>query len=376
MKMFSLAEMSLFSVSCAMVALCGTVAAAQSEVEDAAPVGRLGVGFFYEAEGGPGVEFDLHTRTLFGYPIEAEASFSTAQRERSGRVATGFDLAFAPSWGIGFEIIGLQSEPRAVSFEYVALGGAVVIGRELSPGLRFSSHFRQLNSRIGRLNTNQPSLIDEEGAGWQIDRSMGFSLRFRSSQEVFDELPWFSAGFSLDYSGLGGDREYLRGHTQLALRQGLMGGWLRIRAGLELAGMHMQSGSSRISERFHLGEYMRGFRRYGAGPRDATATGNDVLGGNFLAVARFDSEVPLTRAPDNRLFGGVFMDVGSVWGLDDSRAAGGGVVDDRLRWRAVAGINLGWDTGMGRLNLTLADAVLRRDGDKVMNVNVSFSTRF
>lgn len=357
-----------------LLALSGATAFAQTQFEDEAPIGRFGFGLFYEADGGSGLEFDIYTHDLFGRGVEAEASFSTTQRARHGRVAAS--SALASGWDIGLAISGSQTDRRGVSFEYKAFGAAVTLGRQLSPDLRFSTRLRQLHSRISRVNTDQPVLVDEGAAGWQVDRSIGYALRYRAPQSAYDGYSRVLAGFSQDLSGFGGDRKYLVSRAYLTLRHGLMDGWLRTRAELEVAGLHMQSGSSRISERFHLGDYIRGFRHYGAGPRDTTATGNDAMGGNFLAVARFDAEVPLTAAPDNRLLGGAFVDVGSAWGLDDARAVGGGVVDDQRRWRAVAGVNLGWDTGMGRLNLTLADAVVKRDGDKIMNVNVSFSTRF
>jgi outer membrane protein insertion porin family len=363
-------------LACVLQFTCSVAASAQAPFEDEAPIGRFGFGLFYGAEGGPGLEFDMHTHDLFGRGVEAEASFSTTQRARHGRIAANSPLASVPGWNIGVAISGSQTDRRGVSFEFKAIGAEVIIGRQISPDLRFSSRLRQVHSEISGVNTDQPVLIDDESAGWQIDRSIGYALHYRSPQQAYDGHSRLLAGFSQDFSGFGGDRKYLVSRASLVLRHGFIESWLRTRAELEVAGLHMQSGRSRISERFHLGDYMRGFRHHGAGPRDATATGNDAMGGNFLAVARFDAEVPLTVGPDRRLFGGAFVDVGSTWGLDDDRAAGGGVVDDQRRWRAVAGVNLGWNTGYGRLNLTLADAVVKRDGDKVMNVNVSFSTRF
>lgn len=361
-------------MSAAILVLHGVAASAQTPSADDAPIGRLGIGLFFEAEGGPGVEFDIHTRDLLGRGVEAEAGFSTTQRARHGRIVAS--SARSSGWDVGFAISGSQSDRSGVAFEYSAFGAEMTLGRQIWPDLRFSTRLRQFHSQISHVGTDQPALNSEEAAGWQVDRSIGYTLRYRSPQPAYDGYPRFLAGFSQDLSGLGGDRHYLASRAYLTLRHGFMDGWLRMRAELEVAGLSMQSGSSRISERFHLGDHMRGFRHHGAGPRDTTATGNDAMGGNFLAVARLDAEVPLTAAPDNRFFGGGFVDVGSAWRLDDVRAAGGGVVDDQRRWRAVAGVNLGWDTGMGRLNLTLADALVKRDGDKIMNVSVSFSTRF
>lgn len=361
-------------VAGAFLAVSGVVAVAQTPSDDAANNSRLGLGVFYEHEGGPGVEFDFSVDDLFGRGIEAEANFSTTERAREGRVGAGFTLS--SGWDMGLTISGSRSDPRGVAFEHQAFGAELTLERQLSPDLHLSTRLRQSHSKIFRVISDQPILKDEEAAGWQVDRSIGYALRYRSPQSANDGYSRFLAGFSQDFSGFGGDRRYLVSRAYLTLRHGFMDGWVRTRAELEVAGLHMQSGNSRTSERFYLGDHMRGFRKYGAGPRDTTATGNDMLGGNFLAVARLDAEVPMTRAPDNKLFGGAFLDIGSAWGLDDVRAASGGMVDDQIRLRAVAGVNLGWDTGMGRLNVTIADSLVKQNADKVMNVNVAFSTRF
>ncbi len=349
---------------------------AQIAAADDAPVGRFGLGLFYEVEDGPGLEFDLQARNLFGRDIEADASFSTTQRERHGRIAATSSLAGFPGWDIGFAITGQQTDQRGVAYDHTALGAQLTLGRNISHNMRFQARLGQRHSRISNVGTDQPVLVDEGAAGWVVDRSIGYGFRYVAPPEAYDGLSVFQAGFSQDVSGLGGDRRYLVSRAQVTLRQGFMGGWLRTRAELELGALQMQSGNSRATERFYLGDYMRGFRRYGAGPRDTSATGNDAMGGDYLAVMRFDVEVPLTRSPANRFFGGAFVDVGSAWGLGDDRAAGGGTIDDARHWRAVAGVNVGWNTGMGRVNLTLADAVVRQASDQVMSVNLSFSTRF
>lgn len=340
----------------------------------AEPIGRFGGGVFYEAESGPGAEFDFELRNLFGSGFEAGAGFSTTQRARYGSLSAS--TALGTHGDIEVKLSGSRANRVGVSFEQSGYGLEIRRGHSLSPEFRFSTRIRQMHTRIERLNTDQPTLLDEANAGWQLDRSIGYALDFRSSQLAYGAYSWLTAGIYQDISGFGGDRHYLTSRANLTLRRGLIGGWLRARADFEFGLVHTLSGSSRISERFRLGDHMRGFGPFGAGPRDVMSSGRDSMGGNYLAVGRFSAEVPLTGAPDSRFFGGVFLDAGSVWGLDTAHAADGGAIDDKYHWRVTTGVNLGWYTDVGRLNLTIADALVKRDGDRVMNISVSLSNKF
>ena len=45
---------------------------------------------------------------------------------------------------------------------------------------------------------------------------------------------------------------------------------------------------------------------------------DDAVGGNYYSVLRFDASFPLGMPEEYGVYGGVFADVGSLWGLDDT----------------------------------------------------------
>ena len=118
---------------------------------------------------------------------------------------------------------------------------------------------------------------------------------------------------------------------------------------------------------------MRGFAPAGVGPRDLTVANRDALGGNYFAVARFESEFPLGLPEEFGLSGGAFMDVGSVWGLDDT---GGGAVDDSLRLRATAGVSLFWNTPIGPLRFNFSQPLQKESYDKGQVFDLTIATQF
>ena len=49
------------------------------------------------------------------------------------------------------------------------------------------------------------------------------------------------------------------------------------------------------------------------------ASTNDALGGNYFAALHFDSRMPIGIPSEVGIMGGVFLDVGAVWGIGRSR---------------------------------------------------------
>jgi Skp family chaperone for outer membrane proteins len=71
-----------------------------------------------------------------------------------------------------------------------------------------------------------------------------------------------------------------------------------------------------VTDRFFGNGKIRGFEPNGIGPRDGTDS--DALGGNAFAVARFEADFPLGLPEEYGITGGAFLDVGSVWSLDNT----------------------------------------------------------
>ena len=137
---------------------------------------------------------------------------------------------------------------------------------------------------------------------------------------------------------------------------------------------------SRVTSRFFGNSKIRGFESNGIGPRDRTAENQDALGGNLFAVARFEADFPLGLPEEYGIGGGLFLDVGSVWSLDD--VAGGtigrgpGNVDDSLHLRSAVGFSVFWDTPLGPLRFNFSKALIKQDYDKEQNFDLTISTKF
>lgn len=133
--------------------------------------------------------------------------------------------------------------------------------------------------------------------------------------------------------------------------------------------------TTRVTDRYNGAGKIRGFERNGIGPRDLTATNEDALGGNYFAVARFEADFPLGLPEEYGIKGGMFLDVGSVWGLDNT-AGTGGTVDDSMHIRSAIGLSVFWDTPIGPLRFNFSKALAKEDYDREQTFDLTISTQF
>ena len=148
------------------------------------------------------------------------------------------------------------------------------------------------------------------------------------------------------------------------------------------------SGSdSRVTDRHFLGsQTFRGFTAGGLGPREVSLSGssiNDALGGNFFAVARFETQFPIGLPEEYGIELGAFFDAGSVWGLSStsintaaSASTPSKVLYADFTLRAVAGMSIFWTTPIGPLRFNWTDAVKKASGDIEQTFDLTVSTSF
>ena len=339
------------------------------------PTGSLSFGVSYSVASGAALAVNFTETNFLGRGQTVALSFDTGTSNSNSRIAftepyfLGRDLRFSTN-------LFYRESSNDFSDYSTRTGG-------LSMGLEFPSGE---NSRLGvtvgaRFDSlfdvdpaASPILIAEEDIG---DRYMGFvgvNYSYDTRAGGLDPTRGVLLRFSNEFYG--GDATYLKS-TLLALAEAkVRNEEVTLRASFEGGAISVIDGQSRVTDRF-FGSEMRGFEPRGIGPRDLDTPGEDPLGGNLFAVAKFEAEFPLGLPEEYGITGGVFLDVGTVWGLDDTNGAGGaGSVDDSLHLRAAAGFSIFWTTPLGPLRFNFSTPIEKLDYDKEQNFDLTVSTRF
>jgi outer membrane protein insertion porin family len=341
------------------------------------PTGTLGFGVSYGVSQGVGLAVNFSESNFLGRGQFLGVNVNTTEDEEASELRfvepafLGRDVAYT------FEIYYRQRGQNFLDYSTRNVG--------LRTGLEFPI------SERGRLGVTyavskdtmrlpsaglSPILVAETAEGGLWSSGIGLAYDWDSRRSGIEESTFYLFRLGADVTGLGGDTRFLKFSGLGVVETRVLSDDVILRAELEAGAIGAVSGSEpRAIDRFTLNGQMRGFEPFGVGPRD-TGT-DDALGGQYFAVARFESEFPIGLPEEYGITGGAFVDVGSVWGLPNTDGSGGpGSADDKLRLRATAGLSLFWDTPIGPLRFNFSTPLRKEDYDKRQSFDLTISTRF
>ncbi|WP_231703936.1 outer membrane protein assembly factor BamA [Cochlodiniinecator piscidefendens] len=346
------------------------------------PTGSLSFGASYSQDDGVGVNVGFSERNFLGRGQSIGFNVSTASSDQS------FEFNFAEPNLLGRDLrAGIQ-----LSYDTSENSNSDYSSRisRISPTLSFP---------VGERSRLQLRYALQNASVFDVDVGAAIPSRILRAEEALDDLWTSSIGatysfdsratglspdsgvvlrFGADIGGLGGDREFVKLNAAIGGETRIFNGDVALRAEFEAGALHMISGNSTITERFRIGSrLLRGFEANGIGPRDLGATNQNALGGNFFAVARFEADFPIGIPEEYGVRGGLFLDVGSLWGLDNTEGAVAGTfVDDSANLRAVVGFSIFWETQLGPLRFNFSHPLKQEDYDRDRSFDLTISTTF
>ncbi|EDZ47088.1 outer membrane protein assembly complex, YaeT protein [Rhodobacterales bacterium Y4I] len=358
------------------------------------PTGSLNLGGAYSVTDGFGVSVGLSENNFLGRG--QRLSFNIATATESDSYVLGFTEPYLLGRKLRFDLdLGLNETDSSFS-EYktkrVFFRPALTFdtGEDSSVQVRYTWDSDEMLFDDDDTNQNLagPVIRSEIAQGELNSSAFGVTYRYDSRLTGLDPNAGFLVEVGADYAGLGGDSEYIKATTKLVAQRRIWNEEVTIRATVEAGAFQWQGGgNSRTIDRFVLTpSVMRGFEPGGIGPRDQTdgnpngGNYNDFLGGNYYAVARFDAEFPLGLPEELGLRGGLFYDVGGLWGLQDVNTAGlnsgNGIVGRDRSFRHVVGFSLLWTTGFGPLRFNFSKALKKEDFDEEQAFDLTLQARF
>lgn len=179
----------------------------------------------------------------------------------------------------------------------------------------------------------------------------------------------------------------------------VLGGSVTLTGEVEGGVVTALNGNTRVRDRFQMHSgLMRGFTTNGIGPRDFRIFGSgdkarkfylDPLGGNYFTAMRLESRFPIGLPQEIGVNGGIFYDMGSVWGLSETKCANyfptgnvadnikdDCVVDDKFNLRSAVGFSLFWDTVFGPLRLNFTKPLQFKPYDNTQTFDLAVASTF
>ena len=341
------------------------------------PTGTLGFSASFSTDTGPGLAVNFAESNFLGRGQSLDFGFNTTDGSRA------FNLSFTePAFRsrdleLGLNAFYTETTDQNRNFDTRDIGLRTSLGFPISEFGRLNTYVGLEQNEISGLvaANSSPILFAEQGE--RVLSFVGLQYAYDTRNGGLDPTRGVRLQFGLEYAGLGGDTEYLRASFLGIAEQQVLREDVTLRASFEGGALEMLGGSSRLSDRFFLSSrQMRGFDAFGLGPRDTGATNQDALGGNFFTVARFEAAFPLGLPDEYGISGGVFYDIGSVWGLDNRVGAGGALVDDSQQFRSSIGVSIFWNTAIGPLRFNFSRALEFESYDRTRDFDLTVETRF
>lgn len=246
---------------------------------------------------------------------------------------------------------------------------------------RISVGFRVSSEELSDVDADRSSVIIVEEEGKLDSTALTYGYIWDTRGKGLDPNVSMRLEFNQELIGaFGGDVEAVLTTGYASYESKIRNEEMTFRAALEGGLLHMLDSNSRVTDRF-FGEQIRGFEYKGIGPRDLNVRNEDALGGNAYAVARVETDFPIGVPEEYGMRGGLFLDVGSVWSLDNTDGGydgndGKDIVDDSAKIRAAIGFSVFWTTAIGPLRFNFSHALAKEKYDEVQNFDLTVSTRF
>ena len=340
------------------------------------PTGSLSFGASYGVSTGVGLNASLQENNFLGRGQTLGLSVSTADGDQSSSLTfiepyfLGRDLKF------GFNLYYNVTEDLNSDYNTRSVGLRPSIEFPISENGRLELRYRISKETLGGVDEESSAILQRE-EGQRVTSALGYSYLWDTRITGLDPLTSYKLRFSQDFAGLGGDTKSVTTSALAGVESNAWRDEITLRAEFEGGAIHSYDDyTTWILDRYRGGTRIRGFEPNGIGPRDLAAENEDGLGGNYFWVVRTEAQFPLGLPEEYGISGGLFADVGSIWGLDDTVGTGGNIVDDSMHVRATVGASLFWTTPIGPLRFNFSHAVKKEDYDEEQNFDLTISTRF
>lgn len=338
------------------------------------PTGELSFGIGYSSASGALFDVGVRERNLLGKGQDLSANFSLAQQQ------TQVNLSFTEPYFLnrrlvaGFDIVASQIDYQSESgFEQNTYGGTARLGYQYNEYLFQRFNYQFFVTRLTGLTSFSSQFVREQ-AGSAVTSQVSQVIAYDRRNNIIEPTNGYYLTLSTDLAGLGGSERYVRGGVGGALYITPFEGWIfsASASGSYIVGLGQEV---KIYQRQQLGgTSLRGFKDFGASPRDATTF--DAVGGDWLATASFELRVPGLPA-ESGLKTYLFNDWGVIGPPKDLKRRPGITILDSQKFRGSAGVGVEWTSPVGVITVDYAPFIFNAQPfDQKSRFRINFGQRY
>jgi len=334
--------------------------------------GSLGIGAGFNSSDGSVFTFNLNERNFLGKGQTVKLDFSSSKIEKQASIALADPSFLGRNLLAGISFGQSTITPTSTPLRSEKLYFEPKIGFPLTrdSSLSLSYRFEADETKLTSTSSTVSPLITAD-VGNKNRSAVILSYMIDKTNSVIRPTSGLDFKITQELNGLGGNISYSKSNLGLKTYKTMFRDDIILTSELS-AGVIIGSDAS-LSNRFFLGgDDLKGFRSRGIGPVD-TRYDNVPLGGKYFTSLSLEASFPIGVPEEYGVFGGLFIDTGSLWGLDNTAS---GTVDDSSNIRSALGVSLFWDTVIGPLRFNWSRPITKELYDVNENFRFTVDTRF
>ncbi|MDT1986805.1 MAG: outer membrane protein assembly factor BamA, partial [Planktomarina sp.] len=341
------------------------------------PTGSLSFGANYNSADGVGLLANFKEANFLGRGQAVAFSFTTTSNTNNLDVSLTEPALLSRDLALNVGASYRTTTSNNALYDTESLDVAAQLTFPISENGRLGTKVFNESELIKNVTTGSTIIQNDAARPRRTNYGLGYAYSLDNRRTGLNPKAGSFLRFSQDMS-LAGDENFVRSNLRMGAETYIGKDDVRLTAVLESGALAFQNNtSSRITDRFFMSaRTFRGFAPGGIGPRQKGVGYDDALGGDYYAVARFETQFPIGLPNEYGIDFGAFLDVGSVWGLDPSISSSAGVLYDSFNTRAVVGVTMFWSTAIGPLRFNWTDAVKKEVFDVEQTFDLTISTSF
>ena len=339
--------------------------------------GSLGIGAGFNSSDGSVVTLNINERNFLGKGQTVKFDVSSSKIEKQLQLGVEDPSFLGRNLLAGIDFGQKTTTPSSTPLKTDKVFFAPKLRFPLSRDSNLTVTYRYAKDEIRLVSENiKASPLIKSDVGDETKSALVLAYKLDKTNSVISPTAGYNFKVTQEINGIGGNTNFLKSSLDYKQYKTLLRDDIILSTDLSFG--FITGNDANITNRFFLGgDSLKGFRNQGLGPVDNTYTNSDIngdpLGGKMYSSISLEASFPIGVPEEYGIFGGIFLDAGSVWDLDNTD---NGRVDDSAKLRAALGMSVFWDTVIGPLRFNFSRPIKKEKYDVVENFRFTVDTRF
>ncbi len=340
---------------------------------------QFGVG--YSTSDGANANIGIRENNLLGMGQTMDLSILYAKYTKDISLSYGKPYFMGRDLYAGFNIFYRDDEDEeSVDYKESTYGVGFNTNYAITEYMTQSLNYSLYKQEIKDVGIDYQGVIGEQET---ITSSIGQTIYYDKRDSRINPTKGYSLSWNLTYAGIGGDKKYIKSYGNAALYIPVWPSVVTLKLGARggiIEGMNGEPVDP--TDAFYLGgSSLKGFAYGGVGPRVInSSTGSAIdgssVGGKQYYVVDAELKFPLGLPEELGVSGGLFINAGTLTGVDASSTLDKSRVVDSGSLRSAYGLSISWNSPMGPLTFDFSKTLREEVYDESENFAFNFGSNF